>query len=229
MRRQAAPPRVLQSAAVRAVFVTVGGFLGRIDSATRCGFWADDPTEHDFDAQQLITIDLARNPSAAIAGDIPWDAVEVDDSFNGPNGQVLGTTLGASWPELQIAGLVCLHQQFWRRLPDAIRPTCPPRGANCHDYEFMSVVYWPHTADARAGKRYCGHHATILEERGDLARVAIYPPGTSQRPHVRPAIMWIDLASPEQCDAGPESLTTIAAGDGPKSGALFLILGSLEP
>ena len=206
----------------------VGAFLGRIDSATRCAFWADDPTEHDFDAQQLIAIDLARNPSAAIAGDIPWDAVEVNDSFNGPNGQVLGTTLGASWPELQIAGLVCLHQQFWRRLPDAIRPTCPPRGANCHDYEFMSVVYWPHTTDARAGKRYCGHHAKILEERGDLARVAIYPPGTSQRPNVRPAIMWIDLASPEQCDAGPESLTTIAVGDGAKSGAVFLILGSLE-
>jgi hypothetical protein len=216
-------------AAVRAVFVTVGAFLGRIDSATRCAFWADDPTEHDFDPQQLIAVDLARTPSAAIAGDIPWDAVEVDDSFNGPNGQVLGTTLGASWPELQLVGLVCLHQQFWRRLPDAIRPTCPPRGANCHDHEFMSVVYWPHTTDPRAGKRYCGHHAQILEERGGLARVAVYPPGASQRPNARPAIMWIDLASPEQCDAGPESLTTIAVGDGPKSGALFLILGSLEP
>jgi hypothetical protein len=93
----------------------------------------------------------------------------------------------------------------------------------------MSVVYWPHTTDARAGKRYAGHHAEILEERGGLARVAIYPPGASQRPNVRPAIMWIDLASPEQCDAGPESLTTIAVGDAPKSGALFLILGSLEP
>jgi hypothetical protein len=141
---------------------------------------------------------------------------------------VIGTTLGASWPELQLAGIVCLEQQFWRRLPDAIRPTCPPRGVTAHDYEFMSVVYWPNTSDARAGRRYCGHHAKILEERGGLARVAVYPPGTSQRANVRPGIMWIDLASPEQCDAGSDSLTKIAVGDGPKSGPLFLILGSLE-
>ena len=207
----------------------MGGFLGRIESATRCSFWADDPSEHGFDPDQLIRIDLARNPSAAIAGEIPWDAVEVDDSFNGPGGSVIGTTLGASWPEIQLAGIVCMEQQFWRRLPDAIRPPCPPPGSVGFDYEFTSVVYWPGTSDARAGRRYCGHHAKILEERGGLARVAVYAPGTSQRANARTANMWIDLASPEQCDAGPDSLTKIAVGDGPKAGPLFLILGSLEP
>jgi hypothetical protein len=39
--------------------------------------------------------------------------------------------------------------------------------------------------------------------------------------------MWIDLASPEQCDAGPDRLTTIATGAGPKRGALFLISGQV--
>jgi hypothetical protein len=175
----------------------------------------------------LITIDLARNPSAAIAGEISWDAVEVDDSFSGPNGTVLGTTLGSMWPELQLVGLVQMEQQFWRRLPDAICPPCPPEGIRAYAHELTSVLYWPRTQDPRAGKRYCGHHAEILEERGGLARVAVYPPGSSQSAHVRPAIMWIDLASPEQCDAGKDSLTQIAIG-GPKSGALFLILASLE-
>jgi hypothetical protein len=40
--------------------------------------------------------------------------------------------------------------------------------------------------------------------------------------------MWVDLASPEHCDAGPGSLTEIGAGDAPKCGALFLISGQLS-
>jgi hypothetical protein len=40
--------------------------------------------------------------------------------------------------------------------------------------------------------------------------------------------MWIDLASPEHCDAGPNSLTEIGTGDAPKRGALFLISGHLQ-
>jgi hypothetical protein len=39
--------------------------------------------------------------------------------------------------------------------------------------------------------------------------------------------MWIDLASPEHCDAGTVSLTTIGTGGGPKRGALFLTAGQL--
>jgi hypothetical protein len=36
-----------------------------------------------------------------------------------------------------------------------------------------------------------------------------------------------DLASPEHCDAGAASLTTIGTGDAPKEGALFLITGQV--
>jgi hypothetical protein len=56
----------------------------------------------------------------------------------------------------------------------------------------------------------------------------VYPRGASLRGNAKAVHMWIDLASPEQCDAGADSLTTIAVGDGPKSGALYLILGQLE-
>jgi hypothetical protein len=97
------------------------------------------------------------------------------------------------------------------------------------DYEHMSVVYWPHVGDPRAGKRYTGHHAEILEERGSLARVAIYPRGTSNRPNAAPTIMWLDLSSAEQCDAGKDGLTQIAVGTGPKSSPLFLVAGSITP
>jgi hypothetical protein len=92
----------------------------------------------------------------------------------------------------------------------------------------MTEVFWPHTADPRAGGRYAGHHAVVLDERGTLAKQAVFPPGRSLDPIASPVVMWIDLASPEQCDAGPGSLTTIGTGDLPKSGALFLISGRLS-
>jgi hypothetical protein len=39
--------------------------------------------------------------------------------------------------------------------------------------------------------------------------VAVHPPGRSDQPTASPVTMWIDLASPEHCDAGPDSLTTM--------------------
>jgi hypothetical protein len=94
-------------------------------------------------------------------------------------------------------------------------------------YECMTVVYWPHLADPRAGNRYVGHHASIVGEQGTLALVTVYPPGRSAQPGANTVTMWIDLASSAQCDGGPGSLTTIGVGDAPKHGALFLISGHL--
>ena len=75
---------------------------------------------------------------------------------------------------------------------------------------------------------YAGHHAEILEERSSLVRVAIFPQGTPNRAGAEPNIMWIDLASPDQIDAGPQSLTEIGLGRS-KQGALFLISTPLSP
>jgi hypothetical protein len=213
---------------MRCVFVGTGGFLGRIDSETRCAFWVDEPVDHGFDPQRLIEVDLGRTPSAAAVKEIGWDGVQVDDCFSGPNGTVGGTTLGPRWPELRLGGAVYLERRFVESLPEAVRPACPPAGMSGQPYECMTTVYWPHLDDPRAGNRYAGHHAEIIEERGSLAHVAVYPPGKSQHPNVRPVTMWIDLASSEQCDAGPDSLTTIGVGDAPKHGALFLISGRLS-
>jgi hypothetical protein len=212
---------------VRYVFYGTGGFLGRIEGETRCSFWVDEPVDHGFDPALLIDIDLARTPSAAAAKQISWDEVQVDDCFTGPNGQIGGTTLGPRWPELRLAAAVYLEHSFVQSLPAALRPPCPPVGMSGRAYECTTTVYWPDGDDERAGKRYTGHHGVILEERGTLARVAVYPPGRSQTPNAQPVHLWIDLASCEQCDAGPASLTTIGTGDAPKAGALFLVSGEL--
>ncbi|WP_203896945.1 hypothetical protein [Virgisporangium aliadipatigenens] len=210
---------------MRCVFVGTPGFLGRIDSDTRCAFWTREPVDHGFDPGQLIAVDLARTPSAAAAKEIGWDEVEVDDCFAGPNGTLCGTTLGPRWPELSLSGAVYLEESFAAR----VGLPCPPEGMDCHDYECMTVAYHPGTADGRAGNRYTGHHAEILDERGSLAKVAVWAPGRSREPHTRPVVMWLDLDSPEQCDAGPDSLTTLRTGPaGCRTGALFLISGTLS-
>lgn len=211
----------------RTIFTVTGAFLGRIDGETRCAFWADDPSLHDFDPARLIAIDLARTPGAAAAGRIAWADVEVDDAYSALGGGLGGTTLGAAWPELQLAGVVYLAADLRARLPEAVRPPCPPDGGDGHAHEYTAVVYWPGTDDPRAGRRYLGHHAEILDEQGRLARVAIYPPGSSTSPTVTPQRVWLDLSDPSQCDAGPGALTAIGVGDAPKRGALFLIAGRL--
>ncbi len=212
---------------MRCEFVGTPAFLGRIDGETRCSFWVEEPVDHGFDVDRLIAIDLARTPSAAVAGEIGWGDVQVDDCFTGPNGAVAGTTLGPRWPEVSLAGAVYLERRFVESLPARLRPPTPPVGVDGRAYECVTTAYWPEIDDPRAGRRYAGHHAEIREERGSLARVAVFPPGRSRQPNLTVATMWIDLASCEQCDAGPDSLTTIGVGEAPKRGALFLISGTL--
>jgi hypothetical protein len=208
---------------MRWVFQGTGGFVGRIQSETRIAFWPDEPSDHGFDPTRLITVDLARTPSAAARGEISHDAVEVDDCFSGPNGDVRGTTIGPRWPEIQVAGAVYLEQRFCERLPAALRPALPPKFMGGRTYEYLTALYWPGSDDPRAGKRYAGHHAELLEERAGLARVAVFPQGMSDRPGVEARTMWIDLGSAEHADAGPHSLTEIGLGRGRRTGALFLI------
>ena len=114
-------------------------------------------------------------------------------------------------------------QRAQKRLPEALRPALPPKFMAGRAYEYTTVLYWPNSDDPRAGKRYAGHHAELLEERSSLARVAVFPQGTSDRPGVEAKTMWIDLSSAEHTDAGPHSLTEIGLGRGRKSGALYLI------
>jgi hypothetical protein len=207
---------------MRWVFQGTGGFVGRIQSETRIAFWPDEPSDHGFDPTRLITVDLARTPSAAARGEISYDAVEVDDCFSGPNGDVRGTTLGPRWPEIQVAGAVYLERRFCERLPAGLRPALPPKFMGGRAYEYLTALYWPNTDDPRAGKRYAGHHAELIEERAGLARVAVFPQGMSDRPGAEARTMWIDLGSAEHSDAGPHSLSEIGRG-GRRTGALFLI------
>src|SRR6185295_17480248 len=56
--------------AMRWIFRGTGGFIGRIEGETRVSFWPDEPADHGFDPSLLISVDLARTPSAAAQGEI---------------------------------------------------------------------------------------------------------------------------------------------------------------
>ena len=213
---------------MRSVFFGLSGFIGRITTESRVAIWAEDPSEHNFDSSRLIEIDLSLTPSTAAAQRISWDAVEVDDCIVLPRGNLGGTTIGPRWPDLHIVGAVYLEETRWKRLPNSIRPDFPPRNAIGHPYEYTTAVYWPDVDDPRAGRRYVGHHAEIVEERGSLARVSVFPPGTSQRAGAQPKTAWINLSAPDQCGFGRDSLTEIGVGSAPKRGALYLSAGTVS-
>jgi hypothetical protein len=162
------------------VFHATAGFLGRVDSQTQCGFWAEEPADHGFDPGRLITVDLARTPTATTAKQIGFREVEVDDCFTGPDGVVSGTTLGPAWPgqrpDLRVhhGGVLAGQRRPAGRDPLRRALRTDPGGA--------------------------GH-------AGPGGRPS---PGRSGQPTASPVTMWIDLASPEHCDAGIDSPTRTA-------------------
>jgi hypothetical protein len=186
---------------MRCVFLGTGGFLGRIDGETRCAFWIDEPVDHDFDPARLIHVDLARTPTAAAAKEISWDEVQVEDCYAGPNGTIGGTTLGPRWPELPLGGAIYLEQSFAQALPAAMGPTDSHNRSNARwPYECMTTVYWTPTTHGPKN-RYAYHHAEIPREQGTLRPRRRLLARQVPAPAAPPARMWIDLASPEQCDA----------------------------
>ncbi len=124
---------------MRCVFHAMAGFLGRVESETRCAFWAEEPVDHGFDPHRLIAVDLERTPSAAAAKQIGWHEVQVDDCFTGPNGAVSGTTIGPRWPELRLAGVVYLEQGFVAALPATLCPAWPPPGVSGEPQPFPAA------------------------------------------------------------------------------------------
>ena len=115
---------------MRCVFHATAGFLGRIDSETRCGFWAEEPADHGFYLVWRIVVDLARTPAAAAAKQIGWDEVQVDDCFTGPNGVVSGSTLGPRWPEMRLAHVVDLVHRLHGVAARRAAPGLPAAGGD---------------------------------------------------------------------------------------------------
>jgi hypothetical protein len=196
----------------RSVFYGFGAWVGKLESSTAASWWPDDPNNIGFDQNQLIKVDLAKNPAAYIAGKITFDEIEVDDA----PAQGGLTKLGPTFPTGSVINGVWLESQFYANLKN--KPAFPPQFMRCNGYELTTIVYWGVTAPGIA-RRYWGFHAEITAEQGSLAMCTIWTPGTSatQRPA---GTWWVDLA--QDADPIANGFTTIGVGKAPKQGALFL-------
>jgi len=210
---------------VKSIFYACSAWVGRIDSETRCRFWSTHPAEINFDPVLQVPIDLARSPSSAREGRIEWDEIQLDD-LRDANVDSGVTTVGPWFPDGKTSGAVYLAKPYWERLRSDIRPAFPPPGYPARDYEFMTVVYRHASGNARAGRRYHGYHAKILQEGpGTNAFVSIYQPGRSKASDA-PLDRTLDLASLDvDAHVDDSGLTEIAIGKGKrKEGALYIHL-----
>lgn len=198
----------------RTVFYGFGAFIGSIRGATRCEWWAEDPTSLQWATAALITTDLGKNVSAARAGTIPIADIEVDDH------RIDGglTTAGPLFPAGATIGAIWLSEGYWQSLGGVKPQRLAGTLANdYHDYELTSVQCWDGELDDR---RFYGFHAHIKATAPpNLTLVEIWNPGTAKTSPKPAGEWWLDLDKAAHPIA--PGLTAIAAG-GAQTGALFL-------
>lgn len=203
---------------VKTVFYACSAWVGRIDGETRCRFWSQNPLEHDFDQKTLVSVDLSMTPAGAREGAHDWAKIQIDDhaASNGSGGL---TTIGPWFPDGRTTGAVYIAEPYWKSLKAPVRPAFPPPGFKAPAYEFMTVVY---KDGPRAGRRYIGMHARILEERGSKVSVEFLFTCAPRVNKAAPSYK-LDLASLEvEPHVSEGGLTEIGVGDRKKDGALFL-------
>lgn len=203
---------------VKTVFYACSAWVGRIDGETRCRFWSQNPLENNFDHKRLVSVDLAMSPAGARKGSLDWAKIQVDDVAEADGSGGL-TTIGPWFPDGRTTGAIYLAEPYWKSLKGPARPVFPPPGFDAPAYEFMTVV---HKDGPRAGKRYIGMHARIVQERGAKVSVEFL---FSCSPRVNKAAppYKFDLASMEvEAHVSEGGLTEVGVGNRKKEGALFV-------
>jgi hypothetical protein len=136
----------------------------------------------------MISTDLSRTPSAALAGTIGSSAVEVDDhtTRGGRN------TIGPLWPGGAHIGACWLRDTVWQAIDPQHRPPFPPPGSSGHDYEYTTVQYLD---GEQQNRRFYGFHARAISTKADLTLVALWHPGTGVANPEPAGSWWLDLAT----------------------------------
>lgn len=194
----------------RTTFYGFGAFVGSITGLSNCAWWDDDPvTIYKFDQKVLVPVDLSRNVSAALAGTIPWSAVQSDDhrQDGGLN------TVGPLFPTGAMIGACWLSETYYQTL--TYKPPRQPQSApnDAYDYELTAHVYW---GGELGDRRFQGFHADALAANGALTQLAIWNGGTGKTGQPPAGVWWLDLA---KVALPPGAGTTVAVG---APGALFL-------
>jgi hypothetical protein len=207
---------------IRTVFYGSGAYVATLLGERKVEIWVKDPVIGKYSTSQEFPIDLDKCPSKLSTADRAL--VQIDDGVYAPSEKGDGsTTIGPTYPSQREGAYVgaAYIADIYRDQIQAkgIEIPCPPPGyEDSYDFEFQVAWYWPGTGDPRGGKRYFGHYAEVIKTEGRLALCAIRVAG-SLKTSVN---VWVDLSSPDDCDAGPGSLTHLSLEGNVASGSLFL-------
>jgi hypothetical protein len=184
-------------------------WVGAIHGPTICDFWNSDPAQLNWDRSLLNTVDLAKTPSAALAGRIKPAQIEVDD-HTGNGGR---TTIGPLWPNGTQIGACWISDQLISKATNKARPMV----ANGNAYEYMTIQYFD---GEQHNRRFHGFHANVLQVNGGLSLVQIWSPGTGNTGVAPAGTWWLDLT------ANAEPSTPALTANRP--GALFLEIATVR-
>lgn len=172
----------------RLEFYGFPAWVGKITSSTNCAWWASEPSQVDWDPLAMISNNLSRTPSAALAGTISASAVEVDDHTMGGG----RNTIGPLFPGAAHIGGCWLRKTVWQALDPQYRPPFPPPGSSGHDYEYTTVQYLD---GEQQNRRFYGFHARAISANANLTLVELWHPGTGAANPDPAGSWWLDLAA----------------------------------
>jgi hypothetical protein len=184
-------------------------WVGAIHAPTICDFWNSDPAQLNWDRSLLNTVDLAKTPSAALAGRIKSSQIEVDD-HTGHGGR---TTIGPLWPNGISIGACWISDHLIAKTTSKAKPSV----ANGNAYELMTIQYFD---GEQQNRRFHGFHANVLQVNGGLSLVQIWNPGTGNAGVPPAGTWWLDLAA-----SAEPSTPALSTG---KPGALFLEVATVR-
>lgn len=196
--------------------VTFYGFpawIGALYSPTKCAWWANDPNQLNWDQKALIGVDMSLTPSAARAGQIQANQIQVDDHASNRG----RTTIGPLFPGGATIGACWLTDAAWQGIPAQYRPPRVPANASGRDYEYTVVQYF---GGEQNDRRFYGFHGRAQQTNGRLTLVDLWHPGTSVANPAPAGQWWLDL--------GAVTDPTVPALDpaGNREGAIYIEVGT---
>jgi hypothetical protein len=167
----------------KVTFHGLPAWVGAIHGPAACEWWGHDPGQLQWDRSLLHRLDLAKTPSAVLAGQIPLSEVEVDDHAT----QGGRTTIGPLWPGGTMIGAVWVSESYLA----ANRLTAP-------GHEFQLIQYFD---GEQQNRRFYGFQASVLQTQNHLSLVQLWHPGTGASAAPPAGTWWLDLGA----DADPST------------------------
>lgn len=164
-------------------FYGLPAWVGAIHGSTVCDWWDHDPSQLGWDRTLLRQVDLARTPSAAIAGQIAVSQIEVDD-HSARGGR---TTIGPLWPGGATIGACWVSDSY-----------LTSHGLTAPSHEFQLVQYFD---GEQQNRRFQGFQANVLQTQSNLSLVQLWHPGTGAGTAPPAGAWWLDLVA----DADPNT------------------------